>query len=74
MRENTKNNVTGSRSERLTEIAFILKDLLKVIKVVSMYPEDNPLPHSMRRSFAEKLVDLVELYGDTGQQRQSAVG
>ena len=64
MRENTKNNVTGSQSERLTEISFILKDLLKVIKVVSMYPDDNPLPHSMRRSFAEKLVDVVELYGD----------
>jgi HEAT repeat protein len=64
MRQSTKNNVTGGQSERLTEISFILKDLLKVIKVVSMYPEDNPLPHSMKRSFAEKLVDLVELYGD----------
>ena len=64
MRENTKNNVSGRQSEQLTEISYILRDMLKVIKVVSMYPEDNPLPHSMRRSFAEKLVDIVEVYGE----------
>lgn len=45
------------------EIGFILKDFLKVVKVVSMYPENNPLPQSMRRSFAEKLVSLVNVYG-----------
>jgi len=45
------------------EIGFILKDLLKVVKVVSMYPADNPLPQSMRLSFAEKLVSIVEEYG-----------
>jgi len=45
------------------EIGFILKDFLKVVKVVSMYPADNPLPQSMRRSFAEKLVSLVDEYG-----------
>ncbi len=45
------------------EIGFILKDFLKVVKVVSMYPENNPLPQSMRRSFSEKLVSLVDVYG-----------
>jgi len=45
------------------EIGFILKDFLKVVKVVSMYPANNPLPQSMRRSFAEKLVSLVDEYG-----------
>ena len=45
------------------EIGFILKDLLKVVKVVSMYPADNPLPQLMRSSFAEKLVTIVEEYG-----------
>ncbi len=51
-------------NERLKkEISFILKDFLKVVKVVSMYPEDNPLPQSMRLSFAEKLVSIVEEYG-----------
>lgn len=45
------------------EIGFILKDLLKVVKVVSMYPADNPLPQSMRQSFAEKLVGLVKEFG-----------
>lgn len=41
------------------DIQLILKDLLKVIKVVAMYPPDNPLPQSLRQSFAERLVDLV---------------
>jgi hypothetical protein len=49
---------------RLHEISLILRDLLKVIKVVSMYPEGNPLPQSLKRSFAERLVTLVEDYGD----------
>jgi HEAT repeat protein len=52
-----------SRDERVKEIRFILKDLLKVIKVVSLYPESNPLPQSMKRSFAERLVDIVRQYG-----------
>lgn len=54
---------TSSQNNRLRDISLILKDLLKVIKVVSMYPDNNPLPQSMRRSFAEKLVSLVEQYG-----------
>ncbi len=48
---------------RLKDIGFILKDFLKVIKVVSMYPENNPLPQSLRQSFSERLVSLVEQYG-----------
>lgn len=47
----------------LEDIRLILKDFLKVIKVVSMYPEDNPLPQSLRRTFAEHLVKLVNNYG-----------
>jgi hypothetical protein len=49
--------------KRLKDIGLILRDLLKVIKVVSMYPADNPLPESMRRSFADRLVGLIEEYG-----------
>jgi hypothetical protein len=52
------------QSRRLEDVQLILKDLLKVIKVVSMYPEDNPLPQSLRRTFAERLADIVESYSD----------
>ncbi len=55
--ENQKNN------RRLEDIRLILKDLLKVIKVVSMYPENNPLPQSLRRTFAEKLVSIIDEHG-----------
>jgi HEAT repeats len=41
------------------DVGLILKDLIKVIKVVSLYPEDNPLPISLRQSFSEKLVDIA---------------
>jgi len=50
--------------KKTADVGLILKDLLKVIKVVSMYPENNPLPQSMKRSFAEKLESLIEEYGD----------
>jgi len=52
---------TGSR--RIEAIRLVLKDLLKVIKVVALYPEDNPLPQSLRQSFTERLVDVVGDYG-----------
>ena len=53
----------AQKAQRLTEIRTLLKDLLKVIKVVTMYPEDNPLPQGMRRSFAERLAEHIEEYG-----------
>jgi hypothetical protein len=52
--------VQESTSSHREGIRLILRDLLKVIKVVSMYPEDNPLPQSMRRSFADRLIEVVE--------------
>lgn len=54
----------SDNTNKLEDISLILKDFLKVIKVVSMYPEDNPLPQSLKRSFTEKLVSIVEQYGD----------
>jgi hypothetical protein len=54
---------TSFQDNRIKDVSYILKDLLKVIKVVSLYPESNPLPQSMKRSFAEKLISLVEQYG-----------
>jgi len=53
-------NMPGRQIE---DIKLILKDLLKVIKVVSLYPENNPLPQMLRRTFSERLVDIVECYG-----------
>ena len=53
-----------AENNKIRDITFILKDLLKVIKVVTLYPEDNPLPASLRRSFSEKLESLVEDYGE----------
>jgi hypothetical protein len=50
--------------KRVADVSLILKDLLKVIKVVSLYPENNPLPQSLRRTFAERLVNLIEEHGD----------
>ena len=61
MKENRSMN---DRDNRVREVGYLLRDFLKVIKVVSMYPEDNPLPQSLRRSFAERLVSVIETIGD----------
>jgi HEAT repeat protein len=53
----------SKEQHRLNDVRLILKDLLKVVKVVAMYPEGNPLPQSMRRTFAEKLAAIVTTYG-----------
>lgn len=55
---------TAPNQKRFADIKLILKDMLKVIKVVAMYPEGNPLPQSLRRSFSEKLVQIIEDYGE----------
>ena len=52
-----------AENNKIRDISLILKDLLKVIKVVTLYPEDNPLPTSLRRSFSEKLESIVEEHG-----------
>jgi len=54
----------SKEQQRLNDVKLILKDLLKVVKVVAMYPEGNPLPESLRRSFAERLTAIVRTYGD----------
>ncbi len=57
--ENNQENL----HKELESIRLILKDFLKVIKVVSMYPANNPLPQSLRQSFAEKLEWVAQSYG-----------
>ncbi len=54
----------SKEQQRLNEVRLILKDLLKVVKLVAMYPAGNPLPETARRSFAERLTALVKTYGD----------
>lgn len=49
---------------QLEDIRLIIKDLLKVVKVVSLYPESNPLPQNMKRSFSEKFESIIDNYGD----------
>lgn len=62
-----------AEENKIEDISLIIKDLLKVIKVVSMYPADNPLPTSLRRSFAEKLEWIVDEYGELSFEVESEV-
>jgi len=48
----------------IKDIRTLLRELTKVIKVVSMYPLDNPLPNKLRESFAMRFVDLIEEIGN----------
>ena len=55
---------SSTHTDTVEQIRSFLKDMLKIIKVVSMYPEDNPLPQSMKRIFAENLEHTLSLTGD----------
>jgi HEAT repeat protein len=46
------------------DVRLILRDLHKVFKIISLYPANNPLPQSMRKSVAEKLADLIFAEGE----------
>ncbi|MBD3401449.1 hypothetical protein GF420_01030 [candidate division GN15 bacterium] len=56
-------STTDNQHTSVDAVRQILRDLLKVIKVVWMYPPNNPLPTSMQQSFAERLTDLVAEIG-----------
>ncbi len=56
-------NPEKHQRKELEDIRLILKDFLKVIKVVSMYPENNPLPQSLKQSFSEKLEAVAQEHG-----------
>jgi len=45
--------------QEIAEISKTLTELLKVIKVVSVYPESNPLPTKLRESFSERFAVLT---------------
>lgn len=45
------------------DISRVLFDLIKTIKVVSVYPENNPLPAKLKESFSERFIDLIHETG-----------
>ncbi|MFH1687392.1 MAG: HEAT repeat domain-containing protein [bacterium] len=48
---------------RTALINDLLKGLLKTVKVIAAYPENNPIPVSARESYVDKLVDAIRQYG-----------
>jgi len=53
---NQENKPTGVAED----VSKILTDLLKTIKVVSVYPENNPIPVRLKESFVERFTDLIQ--------------
>jgi HEAT repeat protein len=45
--------------EFASNIRLLLHDLLKLVKVLAMYPPDNPLPAKMRRSLSSRFAEVV---------------
>ncbi len=50
-------------SARHEEVSLLMRDFLKVIKAVCLYPANNSLPQSLRQSFASRLLDSAEDFG-----------
>ncbi|MEW6014084.1 MAG: hypothetical protein AB1690_02055 [Candidatus Zixiibacteriota bacterium] len=46
--------------ELIQEISRILLDLTKIVRVVSVYPENNPIPTKLKESFSERFSDLIK--------------
>jgi HEAT repeat protein len=60
--QNKDYNPTGS-DPAAKEVSRLLVDLTKIIKIISMYPEGNPLPSKLKESFSERFVDLIKEQG-----------
>ncbi|MDD4051377.1 MAG: HEAT repeat domain-containing protein [candidate division Zixibacteria bacterium] len=50
------------KQEVVTDVNLLLRDLLKVIKVLTLYPADNPLPAKMRDSVGARMIELVNRF------------
>jgi len=48
--------------EVAADIGLLLRDMLKLIKALTLYPPDNPLPAKMLGSVGARFVDLVTQY------------
>ena len=51
------------KQEVAQDIGLLLRDFQKLIKVISLYPEDNPLPLKMRDSVGQRFMEMVQRYG-----------
>jgi len=49
--------------EFASDIKVILRDLKKLLKVQTLYPDENPLPAKMRASFGGRFVEVVDEFG-----------
>ncbi len=49
--------------EFTSNIKLLLRDFLKLIKVLAIYPPDNPLPAKMRRSLCSRFTEIVNEFG-----------
>ncbi len=47
----------------IKEVSRLLVDLTKIVKIVSMYPEGNPLPTKLKETFSERFTDLIKEKG-----------
>ena len=47
----------------IQELSQLLTEFIKIIKVVSVYPEDNPLPMKLKESFSDRFADLIRDFG-----------
>jgi hypothetical protein len=42
----------------------ILTDFMKTLKVVSVYPDNNPIPFKLKESFIDRFIDFIRDNGD----------
>jgi hypothetical protein len=49
--------------EFTSNVKLLLRDFLKLIKVLAIYPADNPLPTKMRRSLCSRFTEIVNEFG-----------
>lgn len=43
----------------IQEISQLLNEFIKIIKVVAVYPDDNPLPQKLKESFSDRFADMI---------------
>jgi len=47
-----------------TELEQILFDMMKTVKVISVYPDNNPIPMKLKESFIYRFADFIRDNGD----------
>lgn len=63
-RMNLEKGLLGSDEAEFLRVGKIVESLIKTLKNIMIYPQDNPIPQEQKKRFFEKFSEFLDDYGE----------